>query len=125
MIWDYLNAINSYKQERTEVISMAVSFDSITFNLYNYMFKVFFLGCLTGSVGGACNSWSQGHGFKSHFECRDYLKVKPKKSLKNKIKYFSHASYLPLVYSTDLENEIQWACLTSMAIILTDIWPAV
>lgn len=41
------------------------------------------------------------------------------------LKSFCHGSYLPLVCSTDLENEIQGKCLTSVDVCLTDIWPTV
>lgn len=37
------------------------------------------------------------------------------------LKSFYHGSYLPLVCSTDLENEIQGKCLTSVDVCLTDI----
>ena len=54
--------------------------------------------CLSGSVGRACDSPSQGHKFEPHAECRDYLEIKkqtemyPAKSLieeKANIKLFS------------------------------------
>lgn len=37
------------------------------------------------------------------------------------LKSFCHGSYLPLVSSTDLENETQGKCLTSVDVCLTDI----
>ena len=43
---------------------------------------VFSVGCLAGSIDRACNSWSQGCGFKAHVGWRDYLKIK---SLKNTV----------------------------------------
>ena len=30
-------------------------------------------GLVAGSLGRMCDSWSQGHEFEPHFECRDYL----------------------------------------------------
>lgn len=35
------------------------------------------LGLLTGPVGGACNTWSEGYEFKPHIACGDSLKIKP------------------------------------------------
>ena len=34
--------------------------------------KILALGFLAGSVSKACDSWSQGHEFKSHIEQRAY-----------------------------------------------------
>lgn len=31
------------------------------------------VGCLPGSVGRACGSWSRGQEFELHMECRGYL----------------------------------------------------
>lgn len=73
MIRDYLNALNSYKQERTEVLTVAVILITSPLTLYSH--------------------------------------VKP----------LSHDSSFPLVYSTDLENEIQWKRLTPVDVFLTDI----
>ena len=34
-----------------------------------------YIGCLAGSVQGACASWSWGCEFESSFGCRDYFKI--------------------------------------------------
>ena len=49
--------------------------------IQNYNKNVYW-GCLAGSVGRSCNSWSRGYMSESHIRCRDYLKIK---SLKGRL----------------------------------------
>ena len=56
-------------------------------------------GRLAGSVIQACDSWSQGHEFKLHIGCRDYLKNKKEEPLQPLLALILHL-HLRLPYLT-------------------------
>ena len=68
------------------------------------------LGCLAGSIGGVCDSWSQGHEFEPHLGYRDYLN----KLLKNKITmgfiiiFLSLSRTFPLFYELTAFSKGIW-----------------